>query len=139
MRGGVASEDPMIAGVAGRYASALFELASERDELPKIAAELAEFDRLLGESEDLRRFVLSPVFSAEEQDRALSALLERSGASGLMRKFFKLIVRNRRLYAVPGIIKAFRAILARARGEVEAEVVSAHPLNNAQMRALKTA
>ncbi|MGH6815465.1 MAG: F0F1 ATP synthase subunit delta [Hyphomicrobiaceae bacterium] len=133
----MATDDPMMASVAGRYAAALFDLANDGNDLAGIAAELDAFDRLLADSADLRRLVRSPVFSAEEQDRAISAILERSGARALTRNFFKLLVRNRRLYRAPDAIKAFRALLARARGEIAAEIVSAHPLNDEQMRTLK--
>lgn len=134
----MATDEPIMAGVAGRYASALFELAEEERQLPAAEKDLAAFQELLDESEDLRRLVRSPVFSSEEQGAALSAVLERAGIGGLVANFLKLIVRNRRLFAIPEIIRAFRSMCARARGEVEADVVSAFPLKDDQMQALKS-
>ena len=133
----VATEEPIQATVAGRYASALFELARDANQLAETDAGLTAFQRMLDESGDLGRLVRSPVFAAEEQTRALSAVLDKAGIGGLPRNFLLLIARNRRLFAAGDMIKAFRAILARHRGEVTAEVVSAHPLSDAQVADLK--
>jgi F-type H+-transporting ATPase subunit delta len=88
-------------------------------------------------SDDFRRFVHSPLISADDQIKALDAIMSRAGLGDLVRNFIKLIASNRRLFAVSDIIKAYRALAARARGEVAAEVVSAHPLNDAQTAELK--
>ncbi len=135
----VATDEPIIAGVAGRYASALFELAEEQKQLAQVEQDLISFQELLNESEDLRRLVRSPVFSSDEQSAAISAVLERAGIGGLAANFLKLAARNRRLFAVPDMIRAFRAMCARARGEVEASVASAFPLQDGQVQALKDA
>jgi F-type H+-transporting ATPase subunit delta len=133
----VATDEPIMASMAGRYASALFELAGEHGQLPAVEENLLKFQQLLDMSEDLRRLIRSPVFSAEEQVRALAVILDRAGIDGLAANFFKLIAKNRRLFAVTDMVKAFRALSARARGEVQAEVASAMPLSDAQMSALK--
>lgn len=135
----VATDEPMMASMAGRYAAALFELAKEERQLPQVEADLKAFQRMLDASDDLRRLVRSPVISAEDQGRALSAILGRAGISGLTANFFKLIARNRRLFAAADMIRDFRTLLARERGEVTAEVASAHALTPAQMAALKDA
>ena len=90
---------------------------------------------MLDGSEDLRRLVQSPVFSAEDQERAIGAVADNAGIRGLTGNFLRLVARNRRLFALPGIIKAFREMAARERGEVTAEVTSAHPLSEAQLAA----
>lgn len=126
----------MMAGVAGRYASALFELATEQRALQDVEKNLIELQNLLDESADLKRLVLSPVFSAEEQSGAIAAVLAKAGISGLAANFVGLIARNRRLFAVSDMIKAYRTLMARQRGEVSAEVTSAHPLTDAQRQAL---
>jgi F-type H+-transporting ATPase subunit delta len=135
----VATDEPMMASMAGRYAAALFELAKEERQLPQVDADLKGFQAMLDASEDLRRLVRSPVISAEDQGKALSAILGRAGISGLTANFFRLIARNRRLFAAADMIRDFRALLARERGEVTAEVASAHALTPAQMQALKDA
>lgn len=129
---------PSASGVAERYASALFDLAREEKALERTEADLNDLGRLIDESDDLRRLVTSPAFSAEEHQRAMAALMEKGGSSSLTANFVGLVARNRRLFALPGIIKAFRARMARHRGEMRADVVSAQPLSDEQREALKT-
>lgn len=124
-------------GVPGRYASALFELAKDAGALDKVAGELRSFRDMLDQSPDLVRLVRSPVFSAEDQSRALGAVLAKSGIGGLTANFLGLIAKNRRLFAVGDIIGAYHALLARHKGEVAAEVTSASPLSDAQLTALR--
>jgi F-type H+-transporting ATPase subunit delta len=132
----VSTDDPMMASMAGRYAAALFELAKDQRQLDQVAGEVESFERMLEGSEELLRLVRSPVISAEDQARALGALLDRAQIGGLTANFFKLISRNRRLFAAGDMIKGFRALLARERGEVNADVTSAHALSADQMQQL---
>jgi F-type H+-transporting ATPase subunit delta len=127
----------MSASMAGRYAAALFELAKEQGQLAQVETDLKSFQAMLDESEDLRRLVRSPVISADEQAKALSAILGRAGVSALSANFLRLIARNRRLFAVGDMLKDFRALLAAERGEVSADIASAHPLTPDQLATLK--
>ncbi|MEX2249270.1 MAG: F0F1 ATP synthase subunit delta, partial [Parvibaculum sp.] len=129
--------DHPVSGMAGRYATALFELADAQNALDATAADLGAITRMLNESSDLTRLVRSPVFSADEQGRAFAAVLDKAGASTLVKNFIGLVIRNRRLFALPGMISAYTAILAKTRGEMTADVVSAHPLKDAQLESLK--
>ena len=135
----MAGEVDTPSGVAGRYANALFELALEEKALEKVEQDLNRFAEALDAVEDLRRLVKSPVFSAEEQERAIAAVLAEIQIEGLTANFLKLVAKNRRLFAAPDMIKAFRALLARHRGLTSAEVTSAVPLAEAQLRALQAA
>jgi F-type H+-transporting ATPase subunit delta len=135
----VATDSPIMASVAGRYASALFELASDERQIADVEKNLMSFQAMMDASADLQRLIRSPVFSAGDQLKALSAILDKAGIGGLAGNFLRLIARNRRLFAAPDMIKAYRALTARARGEVEAEVTSAFALKDAQVEALKEA
>ncbi len=135
----VADTSQLTSGVAERYASSLFELALEEGAVDSVTADLDRFQVMLDESEDLKRFVLSPVFSAEDQLKAIVALSEKAGISGFFANFLKVVARNRRLFALPGMIKAFRIIAANQRGEISAEVTSAHALSAEQENELKAA
>ncbi len=126
-------------GVAARYALALFELADEQRKLDQVAGDLKSVSALLRESADLRRLVSNPVVSRADSGRAMAALLDRIGADELTRKFIGLVSANRRLFVLPGIIKAYLAELAERRGEVTAEVVAAHKLSDGQSKALEAA
>jgi F-type H+-transporting ATPase subunit delta len=132
----LAGEDTSTGSLAGRYALALFELADEGQALDRVADDLKGVDRLLAESEDLQRLVSSPLYGREEQSKAMEVILERAGVSDLTRRFILVVAQNRRLFALPKMIRAFLAELARRRGEVRAEVTAASLLNEAQERAL---
>ena len=112
----------IVSGVAGRYASALFELARDNRAVDPTLADLNRFDALIRESPDLQRLVRSPVFTAEEQAKAAGAILERAGIGGLAANFIRLVAANRRLFALPDMIRAFRAQVATSKGIVRAEV-----------------
>jgi F-type H+-transporting ATPase subunit delta len=125
--------------MAGRYATALFDLAREEKAIDAVKADLERFDALVAESADLNRLVRSPVFSAVEQLQALSAVLERAGIGGLAAKFLKLVTANRRLFAVRDMVKAFRALVADHKGEATAEITVAEQLKDEHLAALRSA
>lgn len=135
----VADTSPLISGVAERYASSLFEVALEAGKVDAIGAALDGFQALVDESADLKRLVLSPVFTAEDQTNALVALAQKAGLDALVTNFLKVVAGNRRLFALPGMIKAYRQIAAAHRGEVTADVTSAHALTAEQDSELKAA
>lgn len=125
--------------MAGRYASALFELALDARSLDKVSTDLDGFNTMLDQSADLRRLVMSPAFTAGQQTRAVKAVMDRAGISGLAANFVALVARNRRLFAIRDMIEGFRRLVAAHRGEMTAEVTSARPLSPAQTKALKAA
>ena len=132
----MANDDPIMASVAGRYASALFDLANGERKLAEVEGDMSRLQRLLGESADFTRMVRSPVFSSDDQGKAMTAIAANAGFSDLSANFLKLLARNRRLFVLGDILTAFRGIVARHRGEVTADVTSAHPLTEAQRNAL---
>jgi F-type H+-transporting ATPase subunit delta len=137
--GRVASEKPIVSGMAGRYATALFELALEEKAVDAVRADLEKFQALADANPDLQRLVRSPVFTADEQARALGAVLDKAGIDGLAAKFLQLVASNRRLFAAREMIAAYRALVARHKGEVSAEVTVAEELNDKYREALAAA
>ena len=135
----MAAEDPSVSGVSGRYATALFELARDEKSIDPVKADLDRFDALLGDSADLKRLVRSPVFSADTQLKALIAVLDRAGITGIAANFLKVLTRNRRLFAITDVIRAFRALVAKFKGEASADVTVAERLSDRNLDALKTA
>ncbi len=132
----MAADSTSASGLAGRYAAALFERADDKKELDPVAADLRGLSEILKGSEDLQRLIRSPLYSREQQSQALTAILEKSGAGDLTRRFVLTVAQNRRLFALPQMIDAFLAELSRRRGEVTAEVTSAAPLSDTQRGAL---
>jgi F-type H+-transporting ATPase subunit delta len=125
--------------MAGRYATALFELARDNKAVDAVKKDLDQFDALANGSADLNRLVRSPVFGADEQLKALSAILAKAGITGLAANFLRVITTNRRLFAVRDMIRAYRALVARHKGEVTAQVTVAEKLNDKNLDALKSA
>jgi F-type H+-transporting ATPase subunit delta len=130
-------DNQMTSGVAGRYASALFDLAREQGELEAVDQDLGKFQAMLDASPDLKRLVNSPAFAAEEQERALGAVMDWASVGATTSNFLKVVARNRRLFAAEDMVKSFRQQLAHHRGEVQAEVASAVALSDEQLNTLK--
>lgn len=134
----MAGEDPHISGMAGRYASALFELALENKATDAVKSDLDRFDAMVAGSADLNRLVRSPVFDADVQLKALSAILDKAEIKGLAANFLRVITTNRRLFAVRDMIRAYRTLVARHKGEVAAQITVAEQLNDKIWTLLKT-
>lgn len=134
----MAQSSSPVSGVAERYAGSLYELAAQTQSVSKVEADLQRFKALLDGSADLDRMIKSPVFSAEDQFKAVAAIADKAGLTGLVGNFLRVVAKNRRLFAVPAMIEAFRRIAAEQRGEVAAEVTSAHALTPAQLAELKS-
>ena len=135
----VADQGLIVSGMAGRYATALFELALEEHATDAVRADLDRFGALLDESPDLLRVVRSPVFTADEQLKSLTAVLDEVGITGIAANFLKVLTANRRLFAARDVIRGYRQLVARHKGEVTAEVVLAEKPNEAHLAAIKNA
>jgi F-type H+-transporting ATPase subunit delta len=132
----LAGEDTSLSGLAGRYALAVLDLADEQKQLDAVAGDLSGLKAVIAESEDLRRLIRSPLFSRDQQAKAIAAVLDKGGAGALTRRFVLVVARNRRLFALTQMIDAYLAELARRRGEVTARVTSAVELSDGQRQAL---
>ena len=135
----MASDEAAGSGLAGRYASALFELADEQKALDQVAGELSTLKSAIAESADMRRFIRSPLYGREDQTKVMAAILDKASAGDLTRRFVMVVAHNRRLFALPRMIDAFLAELAHRRGEVTAQVVAAQDLSESQKDALLSA
>jgi F-type H+-transporting ATPase subunit delta len=135
----VAGDEPLVSGMAGRYATALFELALEEHAIDTVKSDLDRFNALVAESPDLQRLVRSPVFTAEEQTKALTAVLEKAGVGGLAARFLQVVSANRRLFAAQDMIRAFRTLVAHHKGETSATVIVAEQPSEAHLAAIKDA
>ena len=135
----MAAEDPSVSGVSGRYATALFELARDEKSIDAVKADLDRFEAMLNDSIDLKRLVRSPVFPADTQSKAIAAVLEKAEITGISAKFLKVLTANRRLFVVSDVMRAFRALVAKFKGEATADVTVAEKLSDNNLDALKTA
>ncbi len=135
----MAQDGTDLSGVAGRYALALHELASERNATEEVSSALAAIKQMLGDSADLRRLVESPAFSAADQVKALDAVMSSAQIGGIAANFVRLVATKRRLFVLPGIIAAYQRLEEKANGVVRAEATVAGPLRPEQQSALRQA
>ena len=124
------------AGIAARYATAIFEIAKENNDLAGLESSLNDLAAALGESDDLRDLIFSPIYSRVEQDVAITAVATKMGLAPLMTNALGLMAKKRRLFVLPQLITALRGLIADDRGEVSADVVSAKALTKAQTEKL---
>jgi F-type H+-transporting ATPase subunit delta len=125
------------ASLAGRYASALFDLAAENGKVTAVESDLETLAAALAESADLAALTTNPELSRDAQGKAMAAVAKKLKLSALTANFLGVLAANRRLGKLPAMISAFKAIAAAQRGEVNATVTSAHPLTATQLTALK--
>jgi F-type H+-transporting ATPase subunit delta len=135
----VAAEQSISSGFAARYATALFELAKETNAVSSVLADLGRFDDLVAANPDMTRFVMSPIFSADEQLRALEPILAKIEVAGLAQKFLLLVASKRRLFAVRQMVKAFRALVDKDRGVTRATVTLAETPSTKALETIKAA
>lgn len=133
----MASDKAHETGLAGRYANAVFELAQDEAKIDRVAEDFSQLKSLMATSHDLARLVKSPLFSHEDQARAMRPVLAAMGADPLTTKFLLTLTRKRRLFALEQVMAAYDRLVARLKGEIQAQVTSARPLNPAQTAELK--
>lgn len=126
-----------VAGVAARYADALFDLALEQKAVDGVLADLKSLQQAARASDAFRSFLRSPVYSREDQQKAIAAIAAAAGVSPLTRNFLSLVAKNRRLFALVPMIEAFAARVSAHRGEVRAEATAAAPLSDDHLRRLR--
>ncbi len=133
------SDTDVITGEAPvRYALALLDLAEEAKALPRVEKDLKSFKKMYEASADLKFLAKSPVFTAEDKAKALTAVAKKAKLSPLTQQFIGTVAGNRRAADLPGIILAFNEMLARRRGSQVAKVTSAAQLTAAQTTAIKS-
>ncbi len=133
----MASAATGVSGLAGRYATALFDLADQHKALDQVAKDLIAFSAMVESSTDLVRLIRSPVIDRTAQGAAISRLVEKAEFGQITRNFIGLVAQKRRLFALPSIIAAYLALLAERRGEVRADVTVAQDMTAAQIDAIK--
>ena len=132
----MATDDSVVTGLSGRYATALFELAEDGKALDEVANDLRALQTALDQSDDLVRLVRSPIVSRDDQQKAMDAVAAAMGLSSLTRRTVGLLAQKRRLFALGAIIRDYLKLLAAHRGETTAEVTSARQLTSQELEKL---
>lgn len=135
----VANSVSMSQSIAGRYAQAVFEIAREGGGVDALATQTDDLTAALHDSAELRDLIASPIYSRDQQARAVGALAERMALSPVLANTLQLMAKNRRLFVLPQLLDRLAALIAEERGEVTADVTSAIALNDEQVERLKAA
>ena len=133
----MAANSMNVSGIAGRYATALFDLAIDGGALDQTADDMASLGRMIADSADLHRLVRSPVIGSAAQVEAIDVVMAKAQFGSLTQKFVGLVSSNRRLFALPSMVQSFAQLMASHRGEIAGEVISAHPMSAAQLDVLR--
>ncbi|WP_374529592.1 F0F1 ATP synthase subunit delta [Novosphingobium sp.] len=126
----------ITASLQGRYASALFDLANEKKAVATVESDLETLGQAILGSADLAALIRNPQIGRDAAAKAVNGVADVLGLSDLTKNFLGVLAANRRLAVLPEIVRAFASIAAAARGEVTAEVTSAHALTATQLKAL---
>ncbi len=135
----MSNSSSFTSGIAGRYATALFELAKDAKDLASVESDLNALEAALAESADLRAVISSPIYSREQQGAAMKAVAEKMGLSSLLTNTLGLMASKRRLFTLPQVVANVKGLIADDRGEVTAEVTAARELTKTQSEALEKA
>jgi F-type H+-transporting ATPase subunit delta len=138
-RDDVSEPASISSGIAARYATALFELAKESKGLKALEGDIDALDAALNSSADLNDLIASPVYSRDDQARAIAAIAKKMGLSALTANTLALMATKRRLFVLPYMTKSVQAMISVEKGEVTAEVTSAVALSAAQAKDLASA
>ena len=133
----MSTEGSVVTGIAGRYATALFELARDSGVLDEVSTDVADLGNMIDQSNDLNRLLRSPVIASEDQGKGMAALMDKAGATELITNFVAVVAQNRRLFALRDMVSDFRTLLSAHKGELVAEVTSAKSLNDEQLAKIK--
>ncbi len=135
-RGHVSDSASISAGIAARYATAVFELAKDGNELEQLEQDIDALEATLADSADFRSLIHSPIYSREAQGKAIAAIAEKMGVSDTVANTLKLMASKRRLFVLPQVAAALRNLIAEEKGEVTADVRAAAALSDDQRNAL---
>ena len=126
------------ASLAGRYASALFDLARDQRQIDAVGRSLEALSQALVDSKDFAELVESPLVSRDEAAKALGAIAPQLNLDPITTNFLGVLARNGRKNQLRPVIRAFRRLASEHRGETVAEIVTARPLNDDQIERLKS-
>ncbi|MGN6159371.1 MAG: F0F1 ATP synthase subunit delta [Devosia sp.] len=135
----MAEQNSVLTQIARPYAAALYELSQSDGSVDAVESSLGDVSKLAGDSDDFRRFLRSPVISADEKSMALEAILAKARLNPTVANFLGVVARNGRLFALPAIIRTYKMLAAQGRGEATADVTSATALSAAQRASLADA
>ncbi len=120
-------------GIATRYATAVFGLADEQDDIQTLEQNVGILKEALDKSMDLTSLISSPIYSRDQQQAAITAIAKKLGLSPVLTNTLSLMATKRRLFVVPTFLIVLGDLIAASKNEITAEVVSATSLSKGQL------
>ena len=117
----MANSVSMSQSIAGRYAQAVFDIVKDDGGLDDLARQTDDLIAALDDSDDLRNLIASPIYTRDQQSRAIAALADKMGLSKTLSNTLKLMAQNRRLFVLPQLLGQLQRLIAVERGEVTAD------------------
>lgn len=128
----------MVSKAARRYATALLEIARERDEVERVLEDIKSIRDTLKGSRELVLFLRSPIINFGEKKDALVELFEDQ-ASNLTIEFLKLLARKNRASMLDQVCEGFLQKYNEYAGIIRVEVHVAYELSEEQEKNLHRA
>ena len=116
-----------------RYSRALFEVASESNEIDKVENDVRNFQLLFNSSEEIKNFLQNPTQSKNTQNSVINLLTEKLGFSKNLKNFFLLLIEKRRIFFVKKISESFLRLCSKKRGEIKASLISSKELSATEL------
>ena len=128
---------PISSVVLSRYAGALIDLADKEKVVEKIQKDLLDIRGMIESSDDLNALIASPLISKEKQSSVIAGIATKAKFQKLTKNFLGVLVENRRLSALPGIIKAYEKQVSLRSGQIEVCVETAAKMTAAQRKSVE--
>jgi F-type H+-transporting ATPase subunit delta len=123
--------------VSKRYAKALFSLGQEDGNFEQYGRDLDEFTGFYIDNVEFRQVIANPIYATEDRKAVLSAVLEKSGLSGVVKNFLNLLLDKNRIGAIEAITQHYSRLTDEASGIARAEIITARPLKAETLARIK--
>lgn len=127
-----------LSGLAGKYASALWRVASKEQQIDRVTEELSSVRQMLSASSALQSLVYDPTIKRSSKLSGINDLISEVNASSITSHFLTVLVENGRLSHVEHVANQWDALLSAQRGELTATIRSAEPFDSEDIETLKT-
>lgn len=124
-------------GLHARYANATYVAASKASKLDVVEAELNAISKTATTSKAFALFLENPLISRDDKTKVVNGMSDKLNATTL--NLLATLAGNARLSELPKIASTFGQLMKAKRGEVDAKVISAEPLSDAQLKAVQAA
>lgn len=124
--------------VSREYAEALFAVARSEGSGDDLLSDFDSLEILLSRDDALMRFLSSPM-ELDDVKLGVVARAFEGRATRLFRRLINLLLRKNRILYLTSIGTAYRAIVEKSKGIVDATITSARPIGEEHERRLRKA